>query len=136
MHLTNVSRSSGDQHCDVATSNRDTPLSQGLEAESVSIQAACCHGPVLDVEHLREISRPDFVGGGTILPRVPLNGSDARDACCKAGGMKEGESRASQVLHAQEHAELLRGGSSEQGFGMSLAGLEGDTAITEIARQQ
>ena len=76
------------------------------------------------------------VRGRNELAGVGLDAGVAGHARGDAGRMNQRRAGARQVLHAQEHPELLRGGRHQHGLALPLARLERDAGVAHLARQQ
>src|SRR5262245_5130752 len=86
------------------------------KTQSISSQHAGADCAVGDVEHAGIDFAEGAVADGAILPAVAFDRGDGGNTGGDAGGVQEGEAGAAQVLHAEEHAVLLGGGTHEEGL--------------------
>src|SRR5436309_14750039 len=95
--------------------------------------------PDVAVRHLEdpgETILPRLVGGRHVLPGVRFDPGHRGNVGGDAYGVDERRARTGEVLHAEEHPVLLRGGGHQHGLALALARLERDAVVAHLAREQ
>ena len=82
---------------------------EGLEELRMLTNVNANKDELLQLEHARKRLRPDLISGWTILAGVSFDRGDTWNSGRQRCGMQEGISGASEILHAEEHTELLGG---------------------------